>query len=1324
MAGQLLEPSLSPTYKVVNDQALRVDIYLPPRHALNEQEQRPIVIAVHAGAWIFGSSRLINADQVRDCLSRDWIVLSPQFRLCPQVDILEGPIGDTRACLAWVHSGDLDRELGAYGLSADLDRVASYGMSSGGSIALCLGFDVPKAVRAVFAMCPAIMCGHSRWFTNVERMVKLPDMEPGFMEQVYHEEPVPVEGGVRLNGEWCPLRIIKEPWLNHRSAFMYAQMAKGRLLNVCYPKGVETGDFRPIDPYLNVADDFPATCIAQGTADTFVPVEAPQDFVSKLQDFGVRSQLIEIPGAGHMFTATMKPGDRTYELQKGASLLGDRSSSSKVRDDYENHIGQDNQEADRFWATEGARPAASFPELSGAQGLEELLRSASPSSLVFRKVGTAFPRSHLEPKSLSPDSTQQSMEEEAEAVAVDEALDSAGQAEHQNKSERDKPSPPQADVEPAPRATPVLLSRRDKGQLEFLRRTCREQKANFAQLSIDFISWKRLFQAMSDYKSENPSLIESQILDRFLALDSVSSMRSHLHYSSTPHKLKMRNRILLHTALRRVPEKGAMVLQALLSEWQEYRIPFYMIEDSVGFLASRIRQLDPSRRQDFAQNLASVITEACQLSEKGHIRPMQNSIYLILDALPQDQLEDWFHQLMENGVRLHKYTLVHFASRFAKVSATKDLSLDIWRDLCETASLDINTPVGASLCTSLLTFEDHDLQGLDGISLTPAEIFQCLIDLGLIPNVVTYTTIIRSLCAKNELQTALQVFEVMTQHGVQPDAYTYSVMMNGCKSSEDFDTMMHFALEARAADIRDPVIWNDVIHATFLACLKESRLPGGSRGARCMTWGPMNAIYTRFFDPVPLRALVTSRQTKVREFMELQGVIPARMKRVFYDLSPLPPKEVLQPTSPTLSLMVMGFVRHLPRPYDVILFYDQFKDLLRQGNPMAQMIIQEQGSIIHDIVLRALLKWKGTLRLMLDIISDMMPDVTPARTATDSLSSPTAELKNREESFADLTTEAEVPVVKSTIADLGTPIADSAADIADVESEAAVGDESSSDAGTSDAYGDLEGRAAPICHPPPSVHTWSILVKAFMSEGRPHEAEHTLEFMQAYGVKPNRVTWNTLAAGYAKLGDTKQAVEAMRRLEAAGFENDDYTMRAFSYISDKNKAVEMMEKTLEQNLLIKAAIEQQQQEGEGAETVKTTTQGSEVGGDSLIDRWEQDQRLEESIRKHMDREETPSPGWRDNLEGDRRIGQEIRQYESKEGTPSPCWGAPPEVENLDRHADEPSPVSGEVSHGLHKEVQKPAAETPAPSKPNFDAWDDFLWDHAAKPEPEEQDERQ
>lgn len=69
------------------------------------------VINIHGGAFMLGSSKMVNKDQIQDCLSRGWIVLVPNHRLCPQVDLLEGPMKDCRDLLAWVHEGGLHRAM-------------------------------------------------------------------------------------------------------------------------------------------------------------------------------------------------------------------------------------------------------------------------------------------------------------------------------------------------------------------------------------------------------------------------------------------------------------------------------------------------------------------------------------------------------------------------------------------------------------------------------------------------------------------------------------------------------------------------------------------------------------------------------------------------------------------------------------------------------------------------------------------------------------------------------------------------------------------------------------------------------------------------------------------------------------------------------------------------------------------------------------------------------------------------------------------------------------------------------------------------------------
>lgn len=90
---------------------------------------------------MLGASGMVNKDQVEDCLSRGWIVLVPNHRLCPQVDLLEGPMKDCRDLLAWIYDGGLQKGLSTIGgaeYKVDTDHVFAMGTSSGGTLALSL----------------------------------------------------------------------------------------------------------------------------------------------------------------------------------------------------------------------------------------------------------------------------------------------------------------------------------------------------------------------------------------------------------------------------------------------------------------------------------------------------------------------------------------------------------------------------------------------------------------------------------------------------------------------------------------------------------------------------------------------------------------------------------------------------------------------------------------------------------------------------------------------------------------------------------------------------------------------------------------------------------------------------------------------------------------------------------------------------------------------------------------------------------------------------------------------------------------------------------
>ena len=135
-----LERSLRIPYKTVSNVDIPTDVYLPT--SLSRFKSCPVLVMIHGGAFMLGHAGMNNKDQIADCLERGWIVVAIEHRLCPGVNVLEGPMSDVRDALAWVQDGSLAEVLKK---RQDLDwkgeveagRVMVMGTSSGGHLALC-----------------------------------------------------------------------------------------------------------------------------------------------------------------------------------------------------------------------------------------------------------------------------------------------------------------------------------------------------------------------------------------------------------------------------------------------------------------------------------------------------------------------------------------------------------------------------------------------------------------------------------------------------------------------------------------------------------------------------------------------------------------------------------------------------------------------------------------------------------------------------------------------------------------------------------------------------------------------------------------------------------------------------------------------------------------------------------------------------------------------------------------------------------------------------------------------------------------------------------
>lgn len=307
-----LKPNITVIYKETDGSKISTDIYVPSKPT----GKLPCLIDIHGGAFMLGASSMVNKDQISDCLDRNWIVLCPNHRLCPQVNLLQGPMADIRDLLGWIYDGKLDEVLRDTGLEVvvNKEKVMAFGTSSGGHLALSLGYDVPRRPAAILDMYAPVAFEDPFWQKSLPSMAaRLPSALTDnwdFLNKVFEERPIPTTAGVSLEGQPLP-PDFKDP----RQAFTFSAVANGRVTKSIYPQG-ETEGWHKVDPILNVTKDFPPTVIIHGTKDTSVPIHLSHMFFKTLNEAGIKCNMIEVDGEEHTFSAKMVKGSSTWERQR------------------------------------------------------------------------------------------------------------------------------------------------------------------------------------------------------------------------------------------------------------------------------------------------------------------------------------------------------------------------------------------------------------------------------------------------------------------------------------------------------------------------------------------------------------------------------------------------------------------------------------------------------------------------------------------------------------------------------------------------------------------------------------------------------------------------------------------------------------------------------------------------------------------------------------------------------------------------------------------------------------------------------------------------
>ncbi|KAK4236093.1 Non-reducing polyketide synthase ausA [Achaetomium macrosporum] len=252
------------------------------------------LIDIHGGAFMLGSSKMVNKNQITDCLNRGWIIVVPNRRLCPQIP-------DSGRQDALVSAGKSDCLVG-------LGHISAFGTSAGGTLDLCLGFGAPRPVADIYDIYGPCHFAHPFWTRKLPHTAATlpPNLDTDCLNRVFDVDLVPLEGGVSLEGRTNP---GGPDFSDSRQVYALTPVANGTVMDRMFP----SKKWDKVDPLRNVTASFPPTFIVHGEEDNMVPYKLSKDLYRALL----------VPGESHTFAARMVVGSQTWNIQReGFDLLG------------------------------------------------------------------------------------------------------------------------------------------------------------------------------------------------------------------------------------------------------------------------------------------------------------------------------------------------------------------------------------------------------------------------------------------------------------------------------------------------------------------------------------------------------------------------------------------------------------------------------------------------------------------------------------------------------------------------------------------------------------------------------------------------------------------------------------------------------------------------------------------------------------------------------------------------------------------------------------------------------------------------------------------
>ncbi|KAH7371999.1 alpha beta-hydrolase [Pyrenochaeta sp. MPI-SDFR-AT-0127] len=265
----------------------------------DNQNPHPIALMFHAGGFVLGTTNIIPRNQIASLVARGFVVVTPEYRLCPQVSLYDGPIQDAKDALRWcqVELPALLKETTA--VQVDASRIVAMGHSAGGMLALTTGLCANPPLAIVdFYGCKYL--SDSSWNQPLPMFAQIPDQSQDFISRIY-------EGPQAITS--TPMFVDGKPALSDpRCAWFIQQLKEGTSISSI----VTDGDYTRVDPTSQFKKGFPPTYFLHGVPDVFVDYRLTVRAHEELKNLGVVTELVIGDEIGHVFDIQIQDTDPLF----------------------------------------------------------------------------------------------------------------------------------------------------------------------------------------------------------------------------------------------------------------------------------------------------------------------------------------------------------------------------------------------------------------------------------------------------------------------------------------------------------------------------------------------------------------------------------------------------------------------------------------------------------------------------------------------------------------------------------------------------------------------------------------------------------------------------------------------------------------------------------------------------------------------------------------------------------------------------------------------------------------------------------------------------